>query len=310
MRVDGPRDVIRLELGGRDAALRRHAARKLRRMGTPGQAQPEAAEADPGPLFNQGFVVTDGYESYPVNLVDQGGGAEPLLMFQDGLPPAERDLWVVHATLEVAETNRLTDQPTGVICFTPGTRIRTAAGDVAIEDIREGMRVQTKDNGMQEVLWTGAKRVSGARLYAMPELRPVRLRRGALGIDRPDADLLVSPSHRMLVKGARARDLFGQDEVLVAARDLIDDRMVVRDRTVTEVTYIHLLLDHHEVVMANGLETESFLPEGEALDAVETMQRERLIAAMPSLALGAAAYSAPARRLLGRGEAAMLGLHL
>lgn len=309
MRVDGPQDVIRLDLGGREADIRRRAARKVRRIIGATEAAPEKIQFDDA-LFDLGFVVTDGFISWPVSLIDGGSRGETLLMFMDGLPPSDRDLWIVQATMEAAEMNRLTDQPTGVICFTPGTRIRTAEGDVAVEDIREGAKIQTKDNGLQEVLWVGEKRVSGARLYAMPELRPIRLRRGALGVDRPDGDLLVSPAHRMLVKGRKAEALFGADEVLVAARDLIDDRMAVRDHTVTEVRYIHLLLDRHEVVFANGLETESFLPEGEALEAVEQAQRERLLGAMPALGEGPQAYSAPARRLLTQAEAAIMGMHL
>ncbi|MEC7762453.1 MAG: Hint domain-containing protein [Pseudomonadota bacterium] len=309
MRVDGPQDVIKLDLGGREADLRQRAARKVRRFLT----SCDVAEA-PTPLdetlFDLGFVVTDGFTSWPVMLIGGAPAQDTLLMFMDGLPPVERDLWVVQARMEAAEMNRLTDQPTGVICFTPGTRIRTGDGDMAIEEIGEGTRIQTKDNGLQEVLWVGEKRISGARLYAMPEFRPIRVRQGALGLDRPDGDLMVSPAHRMLVKGRKAQALFGTDEVLVAARDLIDDRMIARDHTATQVTYIHLLLASHEVVFANGLETESFLPEGEALDAVEHIQRERLIGAMPSLGDGGQGYSAPARRMLTQAEAAIMGAGL
>ncbi|MAM62632.1 Hint domain-containing protein [Maritimibacter sp. UBA3975] len=306
LRVDGPQDVIRLDLGEQEADIRRRAARKVRRLTGSSPAHPKTNK-DEDSLFDMGFTVTDGFRSYPVTMMNGVEGRGTLLMFSDGLPPSDRDLWVVQAQIEAAVMNRLTDQPTGVICFTPGTRIRTADGDIAVEEIREGTRIQTKDNGLQDVLWIGEKRVSGARLYAMPELRPVRVRQGALGDERPDGDLIVSPAHRMLLKGARAQALFGTNEVLVAARDLIDDRRVTRDRSVTSVTYIHLLLDRHEVVFANGLETESFLPEGEALDAVEDVQREQLLGAMPSLAQGADAYSAPARRLLTQAEAAIMG---
>jgi hypothetical protein len=276
MRVDGPRDLVRLCDPEGAAELHARAARKVRRLiglahvspGTKRQADPGSEE----PLFERGFDVTDGYTAYTATLVDLGPGTPPLLMFKGCLPPADTDLWVVRAAMEIAEVNRVLDQPTGVICFTPGTRIRTDFGDVPVEEIEEGDRVQTKDDGLQDVLWKGTKRISGARLYAMPELRPIRLRRGALGIDRPDEDLVVSPSHRMLVRGAKAQTLFNTDEVLVAARDLIDDARVVRDHTLSEVTYVHLLLPRHEVVFANGLETESFHPAGEALDSVEAAE--------------------------------------
>ena len=124
MRVDGPQDVIRLDLGGREADLRKRAARKVRRFLNSCDV-PEAETPKDDTLFDLGFVVTDGFESWPVMLVDGASAHETLLMFLDGLPPSDCDLWVVQATMEAAETNRLTDQPTGVICFTPGTLIAT-----------------------------------------------------------------------------------------------------------------------------------------------------------------------------------------
>ena len=115
----------------------------------------------------------------------------------------------------------------GVICFTPGTLIDTPAGPRPVEALRPGDRVLTRDDGAQELLWVGSRRMSGARLYALPHLRPVRLgavrlgavrlRAGAFGLLRPAADLLVSPQHRLLVRGAAARALFNEPEVLVQA---------------------------------------------------------------------------------------------
>lgn len=314
VRVDGPQDVLRLDGAAGEDELHRRAARKVGRLvgqrgaphrGVAAGQRSEAAVFD-DPLLQLGFVVTDGYAPYPVTLVGQDQGRPPLLMFPGHLPPADTDLWVVRAQLESAEVHRLTDQPSGVICFTPGTRIRTAEGDVAVEDIGEGDRVQTKDNGLQEVLWIGRKRISGARLYAMPELRPIRLRQGALGVERPDADLVVSPSHRLVLRGARARALFNTDEVLVRAGDLIDDARVLRDHALTEVTYVHLLLPRHEVVFANGLEAESFYPAGEALHALDGEPRRQLLGMMPELGGDPLAYGDVARRALSRAEAAIL----
>jgi len=280
-----------------------------RLVGLAGASRRSAARVVAGvdePLFERGFDVTVGYRSYTTSVDDLGTGSQPLLMFAEGVPPADTDMWVVRAAMEIPEVNRVLDQPTGVICFTPETRIRTEYGDLPVGEVEEGDRIQTKDNGFQEVLWKGEKRVSGARLYAMPELRPIRLRRGALGLDRPGEDLVVSPIHRMLVQGAKARALFNTDEVLVSARDLVDDVRVVRDHSLSEVTYVHLLLPHHEVVFANGLETESFHPAGEALDSVAPGERARLVEVMPEVDDDPLAYGAYARRTLSRAEAAIL----
>ncbi len=310
VRIDRTSDVLLLERAEGEAAFRARAARKVTKLvGRALQGTPVGAGAlmpDDAPLFHTGFDVTDGFANYTVTLIELGRGAQPLLMFIGAPPPINTDLWVVRVQMEAAEINRQTQQPTGVICFTPGTRIRTATGDVAVEDIREGDRIQTKDSGLQDVLWIGAKRVSGARLFAMPDLRPIRLRRGALGVERPEDDLIVSPNHRLLVQGAKAQALFNSDEVLVRARDLVDDRSVVRDYMAREVTYIHLLLPHHEVVFANGLETESFHPAGEAIDSLEQDSRTRLIGMLPELGEDPMRYGDYARRALTRAEAAIL----
>ncbi|MGH1368465.1 MAG: Hint domain-containing protein [Maritimibacter sp.] len=316
VRVDGPQDVLSLTAPTGEADIRKRAARKVQKMVgaalKPGSKQDALVleDAVEDPLFDHGFVITDGYKSYKVSVVELGAGSAPLLLFLDEVPPAGTDFWVVQAMTEAAEINRLTDQPTGVICFTPGTRIRTDHGDVAIQDIRPGDKVQTKDNGFQDVRWIGTKRVSGARLFAMPELRPIRLRRGALGVDRPDEDLIVSPLHKMLVQGARAQALFNTDEVLVTARDLIDDRLVIRDHTMSSVTYVHLLLDQHEVVFANGLETESFHPGPDSLAAVEDDQRNTLFQQMPELERAPQTYGDHARRSLNKAEAAIMQAHI
>ena len=59
---------------------------------------------------------------------------------------------------------------------------------------------------------------------------------------------------------ARVQALFNTPEVLVAAGDLANGRTILPDATVREVTYIHLMLANHQVLWANGVETESFHP--------------------------------------------------
>ena len=141
-----------------------------------------------------------------------------------------------------------------MICFTPNTRIATPEGPVLVRDLAEDDLILTKDDGPQPIRWIGWRRMSGARMFAMPELRPIRIRGGALGLDVPDDDLLVSPKHRLVIKGGVAQALFNTPEGLVAARDLLNDHSVTVDRRVNDVTYVHLLLDRHQVVFANGVE--------------------------------------------------------
>jgi len=140
----------------------------------------------------------------------------------------------------------------------------------------------------------------------MPHLRPIRFRSGALGIGRPDGDLLVSPQHRMLVKGAAAQALFNTPEVLVAAENLVNDLSVTVDHELREVTYVHVLLERHNVVWANGLETESFHPSNTALEMIDDRQRAGLLAVLPGIADAPQSYGDYARRNISASEAAIL----
>ncbi len=307
LRVDGPKTLLLSGAEG-EADTRRRAAKIVHKLVGAALHPNECfshAEVD-DPLLNIGFEVTDGRESYKITIIESALGMPDLLMFVGMRPPVDMDLWVVRTSMQISHINRMTDQPTGVICFTPGTRIRLEDGEKPVEQLAEGDRIQTRDNGAQKVLWIGVRHISGARLYAMPELRPVRIRADALGMERPDQDLIVSPQHRMLIKGARARDLFNEDEVLIAAEDLVDDRKVVLDHSLRQVTYYHMLLENHELVWANGVETESFHPANTALDSVESSQRARLIEMFPALEFDPLAYGDYARRNLDRYEAAIL----
>src|SRR6056297_40252 len=298
--VDGPNQVLRLEQTRSDRINRKSAARMVRRL-VGAALCPERNYRDidvAEPLMDSSFVVTDGARSYTVTLIEVGGGAAPLLMFLDDIPPSGTEMWVVHHTLD-----RTTDRSTGidsggVICFTPGTRIETPEGPRLVEELREGDMVQTKDDGAQPIEWVGSRRMSGARLFAMPHLRPIRISAGALGIDRPQSELLVSPGHRMLVKGRVAQALFNTSEVLVAARDLVNNRTVVVDVMAREVTYVHLLLPRHQVLWANGVETESFHPAGTALSTLSERDRKRLLEREPDLEYRPESYGRFARRCL------------
>ncbi|WP_232831560.1 Hint domain-containing protein [Pseudogemmobacter bohemicus] len=181
---------------------------------------------------------------------------------------------------------------------------------VAVETLCPGDRVITRDNGPQEVLWTGRRHMSGARLHAMPHLRPVRIcngafGEGAFGEGRPDGDLLVSPSHRILMQGRVAQALFNCDEVLVRAGDLIDDHRIRTDLALRDVTYHHILLGRHEILFANGVGADSFHP-GEADPAgLDNGDYARLCALLPGIRQDPMRYGDFARRGLSPAEAAL-----
>lgn len=227
-------------------------------------------------------------------------------MLVGDLPPCDQDLWVVRTSIDRTHSGAGARVAGGVICFTPDTRISTPDGLRQIRQLRPGDKILTRDNGPQEVLWSGHRRMSGARLYAMPHLRPIRFKANAMGLYRPDEDLLVSPQHRMLVTGTAAQALFNTSEVLVAAEDLVNDATITVDHALREVTYVHILLERHNIVWANGLETESFHPSNTALDTVDPVQRAGLLNILPEIEANPHAYGDYARRNLSGSEAAIL----
>ena len=309
VRVDGPQGLLLLEQAEGAADLRKRAARMVRRLvgvAVGGEVKPEY-EADPYPdLPDQGFIVTDGHQSFTVTIIPVPDTGAQLLMLVGDLPPCDQDLWVVRTAIDRTHSGAGARVAGGVICFTPDTRIATPDGVQQIRNLRSGDMILTRDNGPQEVLWTGHRRMSGARLYAMPHLRPIRFKANSMGLYRPDEDLLVSPQHRMLVKGAASQALFNTSEVLVAAEDLVNDATIAVDHVLREVTYVHILLERHNIVWANGLETESFHPSNTALDTVDPVQREGLLNILPEIADNPHAYGEYARRNISGSEAAIL----
>ncbi len=305
--VDDTNDILVLRGPVGEADFRRRAAaaahRLLRRAAVDlaaGTPDTDAAELD----IDRGFSVTDGRQVWQVALIDTARAARPLLMLVGGMPPRGTELWVVD--VPGAGAARATRPERHVICFTGGTRLLTPGGYVTVRALRPGDRLVTRDDGAQPIVWIGGRRLSGARLAASPDLRPIRLRAGAVGDGVPDEDLLVSPRHRILVSGRAARDLFNTPEVLVEARDLLNDRSIGVDHALRAVEYVHILLDRHQVVFANGIATESFHPAQADLDALGSDQRWRLEEAMPGLSARPAIYGATARRALSPPEAAIL----
>jgi hypothetical protein len=305
MPLEGDGGALLLHDSAEHAELRLRAGRMVRKlMQRPAPSAAEAAADQADPLFRGAFVVADGHKLYTIVPILLDDAAQPVLLFVGDMPPPERDLTIMHCAERLLRPTP-SERPS-VICFTPGTRVRTVTGDIAIEDLGPGDKLLTRDSGPQEVLWSGHRRMSGARLFAMPEQRPIRLRRGALGLDRPEDDLLVSPEHRVLVKGRAAQDLWGEAEVLVRAADLVGDRYITVDHSLRETWYVHLMLARHEVIWANGLEVETFHPAFTALEHLSGTQRELLFDLRPELQQSPDLYGPPARRMVSRAEAAIL----
>ena len=184
-----------------------------------------------------------------------------------------------------------------------GGKLPTRAGEFL--EFRLQADIKSPDNLVSPA--AGGSPLRGfAQLRLAHALSAVRIRAGAFDLEQPDQEFLVSPNHRMLVKGAIARDLLNTPEVLVAAKDLVNSTTVTRDTQVKEVTYIHLMLPSHQIVLANGVETESFHPASTALTTIPEEDRARLARVNDQIEADPNCYGGHARRILSKSEAAIL----
>jgi len=185
-----------------------------------------------------------------------------------------------------------------VPCFVAGTRIRTQRGQIPVERLQPGDLVETLDDGLQPVRWIGRR-----EMQATGKMAPIEIRANTFGNHRT---LLLSPLHRVLVRDSLAELLFGEREVLVAARDLVND-LSVRPREGGQVEYVHILFDRHQIVFSEGLTTESFLPGPQTTCSFEQEVIEEICEIFPELdPQTGSGYSPAARRTLRKFEADIL----
>ncbi|MEO1612741.1 MAG: Hint domain-containing protein, partial [Pseudomonadota bacterium] len=173
-----------------------------------------------------------------------------------------------------------------IVCFTPGAMIETPDGSRAVETLRVGDLAITRDNGPRPIRQIAKRHLTARDLAETPEHRPVLIAKGALGCGAPNADLIVSPQHRMLIADPAVPLLFGREEALAPAKALSngDD---VRRIAPNGVTYVHLLFDRHEIIYANGAATESLHPGRAVMDGLGEASRREILSIFPELAHGA-----------------------
>ena len=188
-----------------------------------------------------------------------------------------------------------------VPCFVAGTLISTPDGDVPVEQLEPGDLVNTRDDGPQPLRWIGSRDVE-----AKGDFAPIRIAANTFG---EHDELLLSPLHRVLIRDSLAELLFGDNEVLVAARDLVNDHSV-RPVEGDTVTYVHILFDQHQVVYSAGLATESFFPGPQTTKSFEADIVREICSLFPEIdPETGSGYSPAARRTLKRYEAQLLMSH-
>jgi hypothetical protein len=162
------------------------------------------------------------------------------------------DVTLASGTFTTSQFSITTDSVGGtditVACYRAGTRIATPSGDAAVESLKIGDRVVTADGTHKPVKWVGKRAYSGRFAAGKAHLLPIRFAAGALGNGRPHRPLWVSPQHAMLIDGA-----------LVPAACLVNGVSVVQETQVERIDYVHVELDHHDVIFAEGAASETYI---------------------------------------------------
>ncbi|WP_158928549.1 Hint domain-containing protein [Acidisphaera sp. S103] len=147
-------------------------------------------------------------------------------------------------------TTDTTTSVNSIACFAAGTRIATPRGTVTVERLREGDVVLTVSGKARPVQWIGRRTLDCNRHIAPERVKPVRIAPHAFGEDRPRRALLLSPDHSVFI-----------EDVMIPIKHLINGSTVTQI-DVPSVTYYHIELESHDVVLAEGLPAETYLETG------------------------------------------------
>jgi autotransporter passenger strand-loop-strand repeat protein len=204
--------------------------------------------------FGNGVQETVILSGLPVSSGATLSAVGSALMITDGAVSATLDLssLAANAHAQLGSIGGVLEVSTP--CFAAGTRILTPSGEVPVEMLVPGDTVVTvRDDGpaTRQVVWTG-RRATDIRRHPHPErVRPVRILAGAFGAGVPERDVRVSPNHAIYIDGA-----------LFEAIRLVNGVSIIQETMTNTVTYHHIELDGHDIVLAEGLPAESFLDTG------------------------------------------------
>jgi autotransporter passenger strand-loop-strand repeat protein len=135
-------------------------------------------------------------------------------------------------------------------CFAAGTCIATSRGETRVEDLNVGDEVISLHAGAAPIIWIGHRKVNCRRHPKPEQVWPVRVAAGAFGPDLPSRDLWLSPDHAVYENGS-----------LIPVRELINGS-TIEQVALDEITYYHIELRHHDIVLAEGLPVETYLDTG------------------------------------------------
>jgi hypothetical protein len=138
-----------------------------------------------------------------------------------------------------------------LLCMATGTKLSTVEGWCKVEKLEPGNRMMTASGESRPVRWIGRRVVNLAKHPYPEKVCPVRVLKGTFGFNCPQTDVLLSPDHAVFTDG-----------VLIPIRYLINGDSIRQEFDRSTITYYHVELDRHDVLIADGLQVESYLDTG------------------------------------------------
>jgi uncharacterized repeat protein (TIGR03803 family) len=214
--------------------------------------------------FGWVFEIKDNngtYASSPIDIGDFAGnnqGAYPtstLILDQLGDLFGTTEGWSTHDNGTVFEIGNVQFV---VACFRRGTLIEIARGlQRKVEDLKIGDKLRTASGALRPIKWIGRRSYAGRFILGRKNILPVCFKAGSLGDNVPERDLWISPQHAMYFATAKHAGAFGG--VLIEAKDLINGTSIVQPEHTDSVEYFHIELDSHDVIVAEGALSETFI---------------------------------------------------
>jgi hypothetical protein len=263
----------------------------------PGSSQIITVDGDPVSFYrfyyDDSITINGGSETIKTFQLTIDGTTRSFVMNDDGPNIPGADVGTSFTLDSYSNYTPITYD--SVACFAAGTRIETDRGPVPVEMLTVGDVVRTLDCGLQPIRWIGRTALTRRDLLGRPHLAPIRIARGAFGAACPTRDLVVSPQHRVLLSGWPVELAYGEAQVLAPAVALVGRPGVTRETAGDGVTYVHFMFDRHQVVLSEGMPTESFLVGETIRDGMDRDQMAEILELFPDLA-GLSGTTAPAAR--------------
>jgi Hint domain len=137
-------------------------------------------------------------------------------------------------------------------CYCAGTLIRTGRGEASVETLKIGDEVMTASGALRPIKWIGRRSYGRRFIMGRKDILPVCIKAGALADNVPARDLWISPHHAMFFADDRGG-------VLIEAKDLVNGSSIVQAQNADKVEYFHIELDSHDVIIAEGAWSETFI---------------------------------------------------